>query len=113
VNRWVPVPVCSPAQLKQILDTGEPVELIDVREPAEWNISNLGEFGARLIPLQELPQRLGEIDADANIIVYCRSGSRSEMAARFMLGNGFESVTNLDGGINAWAREIDPAMPTY
>lgn len=113
MNRGIPVPVYSPAQLKQLLDTGETVLLIDVREPAEWNISNLGEFGARMIPLQELPQRLDEIEADANIVVYCRSGSRSEMAARFMLGNGFERVTNLAGGINAWAREIDPSMPTY
>jgi sulfur-carrier protein adenylyltransferase/sulfurtransferase len=84
-----------------------------VREPVEWNLSNLGEFGARQIPLQELPQRLGEIEADANIIVYCRSGARSEMAARFMLGNGFERVTNLAGGINAWAHDVDPTMRTY
>jgi adenylyltransferase/sulfurtransferase len=103
----------TPAQLKQRLDTGEAMELIDVREPFEWSISNLEPLGARLIPMGELAERLGELDPAADIVFYCRSGSRSERVAEYLRAHGFERVWSLDGGINAWAQEIDPALPMY
>lgn len=109
----VDVQELTPLQLKQRLDTGEPVILIDVREQYEWSIANLEPHGAQLIPLAELPERMASLDPDADIVVYCRSGSRSEAAARHLRANGFASVYNLRGGINAWAREVDPELAVY
>ena len=103
----------TPAQLKQRLETGEPLILLDVREPYEWNIANLESRGARLIPLAELPERMADLDPDTDIVIYCRSGSRSEAAARHLRANGFDRVYHLRGGINGWARELDPELPTY
>lgn len=103
----------TPAQLKQRIDTGEPLVLIDVREPYEWSIANLAPHGARLIPLAELPDRMAELDHGADIVVYCRSGGRSEGAARHMRAHGFERVWSLRGGLNGWAQEVDPSVPTY
>ncbi|MGH7128645.1 MAG: molybdopterin-synthase adenylyltransferase MoeB [Planctomycetaceae bacterium] len=107
------LPEMTPEQLKQRIETGEPLTLIDVREEFEWDIANLGPHGAKLIPLGELPDRLEELDADEEIVVYCRSGSRSAGAARHLRANGFSRVWNLKGGINAWSRDIDPSQPTY
>ena len=103
----------TPSQLKQRLDAGEPMILIDVREPYEWSIGNLEPHGARLIPLAELPERMADLDTDVDIVVYCRTGARSEAAARHLRVNGFASVYNLRGGINAWAREVDPRLAVY
>jgi sulfur-carrier protein adenylyltransferase/sulfurtransferase len=100
-------------QLKERLDRGERPALLDVREPFEWNITNLGEFGARLIPMKELPQRMDELDRDQELIVYCRSGSRSANAAGFLRAQGFRNVINLSGGVRAWAERIDTSQPTY
>lgn len=107
------VPEITPDQLKQRLDTGEPLVLIDVRERHEWEISNLEAHGALLIPLGDLPDRLDEIDADADIVVYCRTGNRSGGAVRWLRARGYQNVWNLSGGINDWAIRIDPEMPTY
>ena len=100
-------------QLKQRLDTGEPLVLIDVREPFEWDIANLGEYGARMIPLGEVLERAGEIERNEDVVIYCRSGSRSAGAVRQLRARGFERVFNLRGGLIAWATEIDPAMEIY
>lgn len=102
-----------PAQLKQRIDTGEPLVLIDVREAYEWSIANLAPHGARLIPLAELPDRMAELDHGADIVVYCRSGGRSESAVRHMRAHGFERVWSLRGGLNGWAQDVDPSVPTY
>jgi len=107
------IPQITPAQLRQLLDSGEPLTLIDVREAFEWDISNLEMFGARMIPMAEIPVRVEELDRSDQFVVYCRTGARSELVARYMLLNGFERVLNLDGGINAWARSEDPEMRTY
>ncbi len=103
----------TPEQLKQRLDTGEPLHLIDVREPYEWSISNLEPQGARLIPLGDLAARMDELDRGIDLVLYCRSGKRSEGAARQLRANGFDRVWSLQGGINAWSSVIDPNLPTY
>lgn len=110
---WKDVPELTPSQVKQLIDTGEPLTLIDVREPREWNASNLGRYGAQLIPLAQLPARLQEIPRDARIVVYCRTGARSDRAVRFMMAQGFDDVSNLVGGINAWAEDVDPDLMPY
>lgn len=103
----------TPAQLKQRLETGEPLQLIDVREVYEWNIANLEAHGARMISLGDLPDHLDALDRDQDIVLYCRSGGRSGSALQHLRAHGFERVQHLRGGIIAWAEEIDPNMPTY
>jgi adenylyltransferase/sulfurtransferase len=103
----------TPAELKARLDRGERPALLDVREPFEWNIVNLGAHGARMIPLKELPERDGELDPAQELIVYCRSGSRSAQAAEYLRSRGFTNVLNLKGGVRGWAETIDPSLPTY
>ena len=100
-------------ELKERLDRGERPALIDVREPFEWNIINLGEYGARLIPMRELPQRLNELDREQELIVYCRTGARSGNVVGMLKAQGFRNPINLAGGVRAWAERIDPSLPTY
>ena len=99
--------------LKARLDRGERPVLLDVREPFEWKIVNLAEYGARMIPLKELPERERELDPAQELIVYCRSGSRSAQAAEYLRARGFTHVLNLKGGVRGWAETIDPSLPTY
>lgn len=103
----------SVEDLKSRLDRGERPALLDVREQFEWNIVNLGDYGARLIPLKEVPERLNELDREQELIVYCRSGARSANAAEFLSAQGFRNVVNLQGGVRAWAERIDPSLPKY
>jgi sulfur-carrier protein adenylyltransferase/sulfurtransferase len=107
------VPEITASQLKARLDRGEKVTILDVREPYEWLIGNLSAFGARLVPMDELPDHLEELDPDEEIVLQCRSGSRSARATRYMHEHGFSRVQNLRGGILAWADEVDPTMPRY
>ena len=100
-------------ELKERLDHGEEVALIDVREPFEWKIFNLGDHGARLIPLGQLEDRLDELDPKREIIFYCRSGNRSWNVMRYLRDRGWERVRNLRGGILAWGDEVDPSVPRY
>lgn len=103
----------SPVDLARRLD--DPAEprplLIDVREPWEWAVSNLEDRGARLIPLGELPGRLDEVPADREVVVYCRSGQRSEKAARLLRERAHRPVLNLVGGLQGWVRSVDPDLP--
>jgi sulfur-carrier protein adenylyltransferase/sulfurtransferase len=92
------------------LASDDPPFLLDVREPWEWAVSNLSGHGARLIPLGELGDRLGEIPDDRPIVVYCRSGQRSLVAARRIAAAGMTEVVSLRGGIAAWAAEIEPDL---
>ncbi len=101
------------AELRDRLEAGEPITLIDVREPYEWDIANLGDRGARLIPLGELPDRLSELADAGEIVVHCRTGSRSARALGLLRDAGFQRVLNLRGGIHAWADEVDPSLPKY
>lgn len=89
----------------------EEVFLLDVREPLEWEIAHLE--GAVLIPLRELPQRLAEIDGTREIVVYCRSGSRSASALELLHRAGYPSAKHLKGGLLAWSEKVDPSLPRY
>jgi rhodanese-related sulfurtransferase len=101
----------SVQQLQQLRATGQPHVLLDVREPWETAIVALPQ--SLQIPLNQIPPRLKELDADSTIIVLCKVGGRSQRAADFLINQGFKSVFNLAGGIDAWAREIDSSLPTY
>jgi adenylyltransferase/sulfurtransferase len=98
-------------ELKRRLDRREQVFILDVRNPEEYQICRIP--GSTLIPLPELPRRLGELDQDREIIVHCKSGMRSFKAQQFLRGQGFRAIKNLKGGILAWADKIDPSMPKY
>lgn len=92
-------------ELKQMQDNNEDFQLIDVREPNEYNAANLG---GELIPLNTVPQNVGKISKTKKVVVHCRSGKRSENAIRFLEGNfGFENLYNLKGGILAYKNEVD------
>ena len=101
----------GPKQLAEELKNGHKIKLIDVREPHELRISQIE--GAKLIPLGELTAHLSELDTADELVVFCRSGSRSARAVELMLSAGFRKVKNLKGGINAWAQQVDPRLPLY
>ena len=103
----------DPSELAERLATAEPPFLLDVREPYEWNIANLEDGGAVLIPLGEVQDRLDEIPTDREVVVYCRSGQRSAAAVRTLLAAGLPRVHNLRGGVLAWADDIDPSLTKY
>ncbi len=103
----------TPAELKRRLDRGEAITLLDVREPFEWLIANLGEYGARMIPMHEIPRRTGELDPSSEIVVYCQSGVRSADVQRFLQSAGFRRVRNLTGGILRWQHDVDPTIRRY
>ena len=107
------VPQISPVELKSRLDTGDDLFILDVREPHEWDISNLEHLGAVLIPKGDVVARMGELDTAREIVVQCRSGARSADVIRELRKHGFKKLVNLDGGINRWAKEVDPALPVY
>lgn len=102
----------TPAELKEYLAVAEPRPLLlDVREPHEWAICHIE--GSRLIPMNRIPEASAELDPEQETIVICHHGARSARVAMYLKQIGFSKVLNLEGGIDAWAREIDPAMQTY
>jgi len=101
----------SATELAQKLKNGARLRLIDVREPHELEISQIP--GAQLIPLGQLAARLSELDSAEEIVLFCKAGTRSARALEVLLSAGFRKVKNLKGGINAWAREVDPSLPIY
>jgi adenylyltransferase/sulfurtransferase len=107
------IPEITPTELKERLDRGDPITIVDVREPFEWEIGNLESHGATLIPLGELPERVGEIDPAGEIVLQCRSGARSAQALAFLRQHGYERLLNLKGGILAWSDQVDPSIPRY
>ncbi len=104
------VPEIEPEELKRRLDAGEEVFVLDVREPHEYQICNIG---GHLIPLGDLPKRVHELDSSREIVVHCRSGQRSARAVDFLQKAGFHKVTNLKGGVLAWADRIDRTLKKY
>jgi adenylyltransferase/sulfurtransferase len=105
------VPAITATELKARLDAGDPIRILDVREPHELNIARLENV--ELIPLRQLPEQLERLDRDDEIVVICRSGNRSAFATRFLLDAGFEKVYNLTGGLLAWSNDVDPTMAKY
>jgi adenylyltransferase/sulfurtransferase len=97
-------------ELKRRLDKGDDIFVLDVREPHEYQICNIGGY---LIPLGDLPKRVSELDSSREIVAHCRSGVRSAKAVDFLRQAGFKKVRNLGGGILAWADRVDPKMPKY
>ena len=104
------VPEMQVEELKQKLDAGEDLYILDVREPHEYQICNIG---GHLIPLGDLPKRVSELDSSREIVAHCRSGVRSAKAVNFLKQAGFKKVRNLAGGILAWADRVDTSMPKY
>ena len=98
-------------QLKDRLDQGTPFVLLDVREPAEIEVACLP--GSVKIPLGELPTRISELDPSAETIIHCKAGGRSAKALQLLLDSGFTKACHVQGGINAWSKEIDPSVPLY
>jgi adenylyltransferase/sulfurtransferase len=99
------------ADLAARLGRGEHIRLIDVREPVELQISQIP--GSELIPLGELAANLHRLDSAEEIVLFCKSGTRSTRALQLLLGAGFRKVKNLHGGINAWVQQVDPSQPLY
>src|SRR4030081_1637757 len=97
-------------ELKRRLDAGDDLFILDVREPNEYQICNLG---GHLIPLNDLPSRVHELDSSREIVAHCKMGGRSAKAVEFLRQSGFTKVHNLAGGINAWAERVDPKVPKY
>ncbi|MBV9626324.1 MAG: molybdopterin-synthase adenylyltransferase MoeB [Acidobacteria bacterium] len=97
-------------ELKKRLDRGDDLFILDVREPHEYQICNLGGY---LIPVGDLPMRVNELDSSREIVAHCRSGGRSAKAVNFLRQAGFKKIHNLAGGVLAWADRIDPSMPKY
>jgi molybdopterin/thiamine biosynthesis adenylyltransferase/rhodanese-related sulfurtransferase len=105
------IPGISPHELKRRMDAGERFELIDVREPFEYEIAQID--GAKLIPLGEIAERLDELEREQPIIIHCHSGMRSAQAVQLLQERGFAKVYNLEGGIDAWSDQVDPNVPKY
>lgn len=101
----------SAKELKSLIDRKEKFTLVDVREPHEYKIANIP--GAKLIPLGEIAQRANELDSADNIVVHCRSGARSAKAIGTLQKMGFKRLQNLQGGILAWSKDVDPSVPQY
>ncbi len=107
------VPEITPLELKKRLDRGDELVILDVREPHEWDISNLSHLGAHLIPKGKVLERMGELDTAREMVVQCRTGARSADVIRLLQQHGFSKMLNLTGGINRWADEVEPALPKY
>jgi len=106
-----PIPTMTVRELKQKLDKGDKFLLLDVREPFEWDICHIDH--AKLIPLGQLPSRMSELDSADEIVIHCKSGARSAKALRLLQEAGFGKLHNVEGGITAWADEVDPSVPKY
>jgi sulfur-carrier protein adenylyltransferase/sulfurtransferase len=104
------IPQISVTDFKRKLDAGEDIYLLDVREPHEYQIANLG---GHLVPLGDLPARVRELDPSREIVVHCKMGGRSQKAAEFLQQSGFRNIQNLAGGIQAWSEQVDPKVPRY
>jgi adenylyltransferase/sulfurtransferase len=100
-----------PSQLAQRLQRGEKLEIIDVREPYEWQIGHIP--GARLVPLGQIAEEIPRLDKRRETILYCKVGARSMDAAKQLANAGITDVSNLAGGILRWIDEVDPTMPRY
>lgn len=102
----------SATDLKRRMDAGDDIQLIDVRQPDEWAFAKIE--GAKLIPLGEILNRMGEIDENRETVIHCKMGMRSARAVEALQRAGFKGdLKNLKGGITAWSNEVDPKVPKY
>jgi sulfur-carrier protein adenylyltransferase/sulfurtransferase len=101
----------SPIEVKRMMDAKEDFVLLDVRQPEEAEIARIE--GSVLIPTTDLQARVGELDPQKEVVVYCHHGSRSALVTHFLRRQGFRKVRNLQGGIVAWSEQVDPSVPTY
>jgi rhodanese-related sulfurtransferase len=101
----------EPTELRARLDRGDVITLLDVREPEEIKLAAFP--GARHIPMGEIPARMSELDRSSELVVVCHHGVRSAQIAMYLARAGFERVANLNGGIDAWSLNVDPATPRY
>ncbi|MFM8349385.1 MAG: rhodanese-like domain-containing protein [Bacteroidota bacterium] len=100
-----------PAELKALMDQKADFQLIDVREPHEYDIANLG---GQLIPLSEIPASVEKISKDKQVVIHCRSGARSGQVVQWLEANhGYENLWNLKGGILGWSDQVDPTVTKY
>ncbi len=109
----VPLPELDVLELKEMLDAGKNLTLVDVRELAEHAMSNLTDLGAVSLPMEELERRLDEIDLETVTVIFCRTGRRSMQAVEFLHSRGYVRTLNLTGGINGWAQHVNPSLPIY
>jgi len=107
------VPEISPEEVKARLDRNETFILLDVREPLEWDIADIDRPTRVRIPVGELVDRMSELDPDAEIVVFCRSGGRSAWAVQQLAAAGYEKAINLQGGILNWREQVDPSLRSY
>jgi adenylyltransferase/sulfurtransferase len=98
-------------ELKQRIDRGDRLKIVDVREPNEYQINRIP--GSVLIPLGDVPKRVNEIDPNDEIVVHCKTGGRSAKAADFLRSVGYKRVLNLKGGVLDWIDKVDPTQPKY
>jgi rhodanese-related sulfurtransferase len=101
----------SAARLKAMRDAGAQFVLLDVREDFELRLAHIP--GATHVPMGSVPERLAEIPREADVVVMCHGGVRSDRVAAFLRANGYASVANLAGGIASWSRDVDPSVPAY
>ena len=105
-----------PAWLQSAADSAAALPLLlDVREPAEWQVASVRVGGAELLqlPMHSIPPRLSELDPERPVAVLCHHGGRSMQVAMFLAQHGFERVANVAGGIDAWSLQVDPSVPRY
>ncbi len=102
----------TPTELKQRLDAGDDVQIIDVREQNEYDVARLPN--SKLIPLGQIVNRMSELDTERDTVVHCKGGGRSARAIEALQRVGFKGkLSNLKGGIGAWSNEVDPSVPKY
>lgn len=104
------VPEITVRELKELKDNKTEVFILDVRRADEYELCNIGGYH---VPIDELPNRLHELNPNIKIVIHCHGGGRSSRAVAFLMQHGFQNVFNLKGGITAWANEIDPTMVKY
>ncbi len=105
------MPEITPLELAERMGRGDAITLVDVREPAEWETGRIP--GARLVPLARLGEEMPGLDPAREVVVYCRSGVRSQTAGLQLRAAGFGRVLSLAGGILRYGAELDPALPRY
>ncbi|MDO9107334.1 MAG: rhodanese-like domain-containing protein [Methylovulum sp.] len=107
----MPIAQLSVTELKNKIDRREPLFLLDVRETHEFKYAHIAD--SVCVPLNQIPERCGELDTEQHIVVICHHGIRSQQAAAYLEHAGFKHIANLHGGIDAWSRECDASVPRY